>query len=138
MTARGGAMRTSRTNASVRLAVNGQAVDATPDAKGYIAIRRVWQRGDVLQMDLPMPMRFWQSHPKVRDNRGRIALSRGPLLYCVERADMPGVDLDELCVDPQRIEAEWREEPLGGVVVLRGRRNVAKLIHAGRGRFTGH
>jgi DUF1680 family protein len=37
-----------------------------------------------------MTARIWQSHPKVAENRGRIALSRGPVLYCVEHADMPG------------------------------------------------
>ena len=119
-TARDSATGTTRVNGSISLSVNGESIDASTDANGYIAIRRAWQRGDVVKLDLPMAMHVWQSHPKVPDNRGRIALSRGPLLYCVERADMPGIDLDELFVDPARIEAQWREDQLGGVVVLKG------------------
>jgi DUF1680 family protein len=110
----------AQASAPVTVTVNGEAVDATPDEKGYIAIRRAWKHGDSVRLDLPMTTRVWQSHPKVAENRGRIALSRGPVLYCVERADMPGIDLDELYVDPQRIETEWREGQLGGVVVLKG------------------
>ena len=107
-------------NGAVTVTVNGEALDTTPDANGYIAIRRAWRHGDSVRLDLPMTARVWQSHPKVAENRGRIALSRGPVLYCVEHADMPGGDLDELYVDPARIETEWREEHLGGVVVLKG------------------
>jgi DUF1680 family protein len=118
--AREGAAAAARANASIGLTVNGQAIDATADSHGYIAVKRLWQSGDVVRMTLPMTLRAWQSHPKVPDNRGRIALSRGPLLYCIERADMPGVDLDELYVDPELLDAEWREEQLGGVVVLKG------------------
>lgn len=120
VTARDGAAAATRPIPSIALSVNGYAIDATVHAHGYAVIRRVWQPGDVIRMTLPMVLRAWQSHPKVPDNRGRIALSRGPLLYCVERADMPGVDLDELYVDPQRLEAQWWEEQLGGVVVLKG------------------
>ena len=104
---------------SLKLAVNGVVVQAQADSQGYVEIRRTWQGGDQVTLDLPMTVRVWQSHPKVAENRGRIALSRGPLLYCVERADMPGVDLDELYVDPTQIEADWKPEHLGGVVVLK-------------------
>jgi DUF1680 family protein len=118
--AQGQSAATAHPNLPVSVAVNGNAVDATPDANGYIAIRRLWEQGDSVRLELPMTARIWQSHPKVAENRGRIALSRGPVLYCVEHADMPGLDLDELYVDPQRIETEWREQQLGGVVVLKG------------------
>jgi hypothetical protein len=56
----------------------------------------------------------------VPDNRGRIALSRGPVLYCVEQADMQGVDLDELYVDPAQVAATWEPTLLNGVVALKG------------------
>ena len=118
--ARGQSAAAAQVNPSVTVTVNAKAVDATPDANGYIAIRRAWEHGDSVRLELPMTTRIWQSHPKVAENRGRIALSRGPILYCVERADIPGVDLDELYVDPERIETEWREQQLDGVVVLKG------------------
>lgn len=120
MTAQGRSGESAPLNGAVTVTVNGEALDATPDANGYIAIRRAWKHGDSVRLDLPMTTRVWQSHPKVPENRGRIALSRGPVLYCVEHADLPGVYLDELYVDPERIETQWREEHLGGVVVLKG------------------
>jgi uncharacterized protein len=102
-----------------KVIVNGKPFDAKLDANGYLEIRRQWQEGDQVQLDLPMTVRVWQSHPKVPENRGRVALSRGPVLYCVERADMPGTDLDELYIDPADIEVEWQPEQLGGVVRLK-------------------
>lgn len=104
----------------VKLSVNGSPVDAVADANGYATIRRVWQAGDTVRLDLPMDVRVWQAHPKVPDNRGRIALSRGPVLYCVEQADMQGVDLDELYVDPAHVAATWEPTLLEGVVALKG------------------
>jgi DUF1680 family protein len=101
------------------LTVNGAPFEAKPDSLGYVEIRRIWKSGDQIGLDLPMTVRVWKSHPKVAENRGRVALSRGPLLYCVERADMPGVDLDELYVDPTQIEVDWQAQQLGGVVVLK-------------------
>jgi uncharacterized protein len=106
--------------AGVSLSVNGESVDATPDSNGYVTIHRTWKTGDTVRLQLPMDVRVWQSHPKVPDNRGRIAFSRGPVLYCVEQADMQGVDLDELFVDPAQISAHWEPSLLDGVVALKG------------------
>ncbi|WP_205962788.1 glycoside hydrolase family 127 protein [Pararobbsia silviterrae] len=104
----------------VTLSVNGAAVDATPDANGYVTIERAWKSGDRVRLDLPMSVRVWQTHPKVADNRGRVALSRGPVLYCIEQADMKGIDLDEVYVDPARVAANWEPALLNGVVALKG------------------
>jgi DUF1680 family protein len=106
--------------AGVNVSVNGTAVDATANDNGYVAIRRAWKSGDKVRLDLPMNVRVWQSHPKVPDNRGRVALSRGPVLFCVEQADMQGVDLDELFVDPANVNAAWEPALLNGVVILKG------------------
>lgn len=105
---------------AVTLDLNGNAIDARADANGYITVQRAWKAGDTLRLNLPMDVRTWQSHPKVPDNRGRVALSRGPVLYCVEQADMGSVDLDELYVDPAQITANWEPAMLDGVVVLKG------------------
>ena len=106
--------------AGVSVSINGAAVDTAALDNGYVAIRRAWKSGDKVRLDLPMNVRVWQTHPKVPDNRGRIALSRGPVLFCVEQADMQGVDLDELFVDPAKVSATWEPALLDGVVVLKG------------------
>jgi DUF1680 family protein len=50
----------------------------------------------VVRLRLPMPVRLLESHPRVTENWGRVAIARGPLVYCVEQADHAGVDLDAL------------------------------------------
>jgi DUF1680 family protein len=105
----------------VVLLVNG-APTATSALPGtHAELRRTWKRGDRVSLRLPMPVRLLRSHPGVLENAGRVALTRGPLLYCLEAADHPGVRLEAVEIDRGgRLEAEWREGQLGGMVVVRG------------------
>lgn len=100
--------------------VNGETVAAPLAPGSYLELRRRWAPGDTVQLSLPMPVRMLASHPYVVNNRGRAALMRGPLVYCVEQADHPGADVWELALPAQ---PDWRvtHEPglLGGVTVLR-------------------
>lgn len=71
------------------IAVNGQPV--TFDIiRGYATLRRSWRKGDTVALDLPMASRRTYAHPRVRANAGRVALERGPLVYCIEGPDNPG------------------------------------------------
>ncbi len=70
------------------LEVNGEAVDASP-AKGFATIDRTWQKGDTVVLVLPMPVRYNKTINQVAANRDRIAVTRGPLVYCAEQADNP-------------------------------------------------
>ncbi|MEO8154359.1 MAG: beta-L-arabinofuranosidase domain-containing protein [Rhizobacter sp.] len=108
-------------NEGATVAVNGEPVADAPVAGHYLAIARRWRRGDRVQLSLPMPVRVWESNPRVAENTQRVALSRGPLLYCVEGVDHAGVDLAALAVDPQAgLLPGFEAEKLDGVVVLRG------------------
>jgi DUF1680 family protein len=78
------------------LEVNGLPTDETPRPGGYIRVYRTWRAGDEVRLRLPMPIRLVESHPRVTENWGRWAITRGPLVYCVEQADHAGVDLDAL------------------------------------------
>ena len=103
------------------LEVNGEALDAPFSPGSYAEIRRTWRAGDTVHLNLPMPVRRVACHPYVAENAGRVALTRGPLLYCVEGADNPGLD-------PRDLVLPTDEEPcaspapslLGGVVALDG------------------
>jgi hypothetical protein len=70
----------------VPVRVNGQDQAATASA-GYLVIRTTWQDGDRVELELPMPVRRLQSHPMAAETVGRVALARGPLVYCVEQCD---------------------------------------------------
>ena len=104
--------------ASIRV----NAGDATPAAAGgYARVRRRWQRGDTVEIELPMSPRRIAPHPQVAPNAGRVALARGPIVYCLEAVDHEGVDPDRIIIDTAApLTAEHRRDLLGGVTVLRG------------------
>ncbi|NUT53824.1 MAG: glycoside hydrolase family 127 protein, partial [Saccharothrix sp.] len=85
-------------DASVR--VDGEPVDVAPEG-GYLRLRRDWSAGATVVLDLAMPVRVVTAHPRVDAVRGCVALVRGPLVYCVEQADLPdGVVLEDVRIDP--------------------------------------
>jgi len=105
----------------VSLKINGEAVDATPHDDGYVHLKRRWQPGDRVEFDLPMPIRRVYTHENVEDNRGKVALMRGPIVYCLEAADHRGVNVAGLrLAQDTPLRAEHRPGLLGGVSVLLG------------------
>ena len=73
------------------VSVNGQRVDGELE-NGYLVINRNWKKGDVVSIHFDMPVRTVVANPRVADDRGRIAVERGPLVYCAEWADNEGVN----------------------------------------------
>ncbi|MFZ4397910.1 MAG: glycoside hydrolase family 127 protein, partial [Kiritimatiellia bacterium] len=106
--------------AKFSLAVNGKAVRVKP-LKGYVRVARNWQDGDSVQLTLAMPVLQVEANPKVRMNCGRVALQRGPLVYCLEQADN-GAELNDITLPAAaKFKPEFVKTLMGGVVVLRGR-----------------
>lgn len=103
------------------IAVNGELIDTEVREMGYCVIERVWKPGDVVRIDFPMPARRIHAHPNVEADHGRVALMRGPLLYCLEETDV-GMDPEEYILPVEvEIRAEHRPDLLGGVSVLTDR-----------------
>ncbi|RYD86356.1 MAG: glycoside hydrolase family 127 protein, partial [Sphingomonadales bacterium] len=69
-----------------KLAINGEAQDVTTK-DGYVRIVREWNKGDAIALDLPLEPRTLRAHPAVRHDAGRVAVMRGPLVYCLEGTD---------------------------------------------------
>jgi len=108
--------------AAVGLKVNGKTIDVTPEEDGYVHLKRRWQAGDVVELNLPMPIRRVYAHEKVLADKGKVALMRGPIIYCLEAVDHPDVDISRLALPRKAfLRAEHREELLGGVTVLQGK-----------------
>ena len=82
------ALRIPQFSKNVRITVNGAAWQAEPE-KGYVYLRRKWEREDVIQIRFDMPVRRVYANPAVRADAGRVALMRGPLVYCLEGLDNP-------------------------------------------------
>ena len=77
---------------SYTIKVNGQPVIGQLE-KGYLSISRQWKKGDVVTIHFDMPVRTVKANAAVKDDRGRIAVERGPLVYCAEGADNTGFSI---------------------------------------------
>ena len=105
---------------SIGLKVGGEKVDAAPEADGYVRLQRLWKPGDVIELDLPLPVRRVYSHPNIQGNRGKVSLMRGPIVSCFEGADPPDTVFAETRIPAEAdVVAEHRGELLGGLTVLR-------------------
>jgi hypothetical protein len=112
------------------LRVNGTLVSLDALAGGYARILRRWKKGDVVQLDLPMPIRRVLAHDGVEEDRGKAAIQRGPVVYCLEAVDNAAVDNTSRVADaklPLDAELNHRFDPnlLGGVEVITGKDLVA-------------
>jgi len=87
---------------------------------GYVSIRRTWRKGDVVRITLPMPVRRVAAHAGVKDDEGKVALQRGPLVYAFEAVDNAGVFSDLALSSKTALRSDFRAGLLGGVVVITG------------------
>jgi DUF1680 family protein len=102
----------------VAVRVNG-APQAPPSERGYLVVRRAFRGGDTVELDLPMPVRRIEGHPYVEQTAGRVALGRGPIVYCVEQRDVDSPVAGLRLPAAAGLRAE-RDPALGGAAVLRG------------------
>jgi hypothetical protein len=82
------------------VSVNGQTVNGQLE-NGYLVINRNWKKGDIVRIHFDMPVRTVIANPHVSDDRGRIAVERGPLVYCAEWADNEGINPHHLLLARQ-------------------------------------
>jgi DUF1680 family protein len=106
-----------------QVAVNSKAVaGATPGQ--YFPIRRRWSPGDAIQLKVEVVPQVIAANPRVADDSGRVAIQRGPLIYCLEEIDQPsGISLSDVALNPGRrpaeqFQTEFKNDLLGGMVVL--------------------
>lgn len=105
-----------------KLKLNGKIVDHTNLKKdGYIYLNRFWSKGDQIELELSMVVEKVYSNPKVRENLGKVAVQRGPVIYCLEEVDN-GSNLSSIYLLVNRqLKAEYKGDLLGGVVILNGK-----------------
>ena len=100
------------------LKVNGATVTAAV-LNGYATLNRTWRRGDKLELKLEMPAERLYAHPAVITDAGRVALKRGPLVYCIEETDNPGGIVQRLKIGRDaQLEAKPRPDLFSGIVTL--------------------
>ncbi len=106
-------------NQEISMTVNGVQTPLNM-ADGFARIRRTWKEGDRIEVELPMPIRRVVSHEKVEENRGKVALERGPIVYCAEWRDNHGHALNLVLPDDARLEVNRRPNVLGGLSTIEG------------------
>lgn len=98
------------------LAVNGKAISPKIE-NGYAVITRKWKTGDTINLELPMEVQVIKATDKIAADRGRVALRYGPLIYNVERADQPDLNL---ALGSAPLTPVWRGDLLDGVMAIKG------------------
>jgi DUF1680 family protein len=91
-----------------------------PRDSWYLPIRRTWQPGDLLEIKIEMAINLRATHHKVRSTLGQIALSYGPLVYCLESIDNPRVNIFDARLNPASLICEIDDNLFGGTAILRG------------------
>jgi len=102
---------------AVTLSVNGKPFPYKLK-NGYAVIDREWNKGDKVELVLPMEVRRVVAIDSIKENRNRIALQRGPLVYCVEGADNGDKAMNIILRDKQTFTTDYKPDLLGGVVVI--------------------
>jgi hypothetical protein len=100
------------------LTVNGESVGTIPAAGSYAPIRRKWKPGDMVELSLDMQVRHTKANARVRDNVGKVAVERGPLVYCLEGVDQPAAAAVERVALKAGAKSRWEPSLLGGVVSI--------------------
>ncbi|MDD5677167.1 MAG: glycoside hydrolase family 127 protein [Kiritimatiellae bacterium] len=104
-----------------RVTINGKTLHLPAiTCKGYARIRRSWKTGDLVELTLPMPVERVEANPAVRMNCGRVAIQRGPLVFCLEEIDNDAHLNDIRLSRNSRLTAKYEPRLLGGAVVITG------------------
>lgn len=105
-------------SAPVTLAING-AVQSYTTEKGYAVLKRKWKKGDKVTLNLPMEIEKVLANQQVKDDRGRFAFERGPIVYCLEGPDNKDSLVQNLMVDKNAIaNTTYQAGLLNGVDVI--------------------
>lgn len=104
-----------------RMRINGLAIRMVVPSNGYVTLAREWRSNDELELNLPMPVEELEAHPGVRHNCGRIALQRGPVVYCLEEIDNGPNLNDILLAKKPSWKVRFDRRVFGGIPVILGR-----------------
>ena len=109
------------------LAVNGQLCKMTENVTdGYVRIEREWTGEETVELGVAMPTLLSEAHPAMKAAAGRVALQRGPIVYCLEQADNP-IPLHQIVLPyDQELPLELVEEHREGAVVVKAQAQAAQ------------
>jgi DUF1680 family protein len=106
-----------------KITVNDRAAKVACVPASYAVVERKWAAGDVLELELPMPVRMIVADPRIEQTRNQVAVMRGPIVYCLESVDVPEeVRFEDICLPAgAKWEVQHEGDLLGGITVLKTR-----------------
>lgn len=107
------------------VSVNGESIPMTI-SRGYVSISREWKRGDKVEINLPMTVHHVSAHPLVMDDQNKVAIQRGPIIYCAEWKDNEGSTSNVILPENVNLTYEFTSE-LNGVGMIRSQVPVIKI-----------
>jgi DUF1680 family protein len=110
----------------VTITVNGKSENYTV-VNGYAVLNRKWKKGDVVEVNLPMDVQRITASKKVEDDLGKVAIQRGPLIYCAEWPDNNGKVSNIVLPKGISLTPEYKADLLNGVTVLKGETTALKI-----------
>jgi hypothetical protein len=120
-----------RNDLVVRLLLNRKPVPIVLE-NGYVKLERKWRRNDLIELALPMPVRRVVANDLVKEDAGRVALQRGPILYCAEGIDNGGHALNLVLPDDARVTHWLRPDLLGGVAIITAKAEAVDFDAGGK------
>lgn len=112
--------------ASFIILLNGKKMNCDIDDKGYVNITKKWSKHDVIEIQFPLEIKKVKANPAVAEDAGKIAIERGPMLYCAEGPDNPGGEVLNLVLDEKQNFKLVQSDLLGGIYIIEGSAKRAK------------
>ncbi len=117
--------------AGTEIRLNAESININAHAGSYATIRRTWNPGDVIELDMPMNVQLIEGHPRIEEVRNQVAVARGPVVYCLESPDLPNETsiLDVYLPSDSQWTPQFQPNFLGGITTITGDiavRNIPK------------
>ena len=118
-------------DAKIPINLNGKPVEYTMQ-NGYAVISSKWKKGDKLEVELPMEIKRVVADNNLKDDIGKVALQRGPLIYCAEWVDNNGKASNIILPSDAQLQAEYKPGMLNGITILKGKLPVVNIADNGK------
>lgn len=113
---------------SAQVSQNDAASGFDPRTASFHTLHRNWGAGDEIVIEFEMPILTRRANPKVKGHQGKVAITRGPLVYCLESVDNPDTDIFNIAMDTNSLEPVKISDQLGDIIQIRGNSKKGKLL----------
>ncbi|PKQ61060.1 hypothetical protein BZG02_17185 [Labilibaculum filiforme] len=113
-------LRIPRWAKGTSIKVNGESTTIDAKEGQFASINRKWKKGDVISIDMPMEIAMVEGHTRIEEVRNQVAIKRGPIVYCIESADLPeGTKITDVYLSAENeMKAVYKKDLLDGVTVI--------------------